>query len=179
MKKKNSWNRYRKKMKLTTILFSAGLVAALDCRPEGPVLPKPAHLADAATFRHAAVGLSHTLDALADGRVDVPWPVANLSFSVAVVSSADGGGTPLWQYHHRGAANTRGTDKADADSQYLVGSVSKMVTVYILLTTGMDLDVPVKRYLPRLDGKGWESITLRMLASQTAGVPTNCKLDLR
>ena len=163
-------------MKLTTLAYSVGLVAALDCRPEGPVLPKPAQLGDAATFRRAAVDLAHTFDALASGKITVPWPAENVSFSVAVVSADQDEGEPLWQYHHRAAANVNGTDAVDADSQYLIGSVSKMVTDYILLAAGMDLDVPVKTYLPRLNGSAeWDGITLRMLASQMAGVPTNCK----
>ncbi|KAJ4150917.1 hypothetical protein LMH87_011644 [Akanthomyces muscarius] len=159
---------------LTTLAYSVGLVAALDCRPEGPVLPKPAQLGDAATFRRAAVDLAHTFDALASGKIAVPWPAENVSFSVAVVSADQGEDEPLWQYHHRAAANVDGTDTVDADSQYLIGSVSKMVTDYILLAAGMDLDVPVKTYLPRLNGSAeWDGITLRMLASQMAGVPTN------
>lgn len=166
-------------MRLFTSLHIVGLTAALNCRPEGPVLPRPARLGDAATFRHAAVNLAHTFDSMSSGGIDVPWPVANLSFSVAVVSAdQDDGGKPLWEYHHRAAANVNGTDTVDADSQYLIGSVSKMVTDYILLVSGMDLDVPVTRYLPRLNGSkemDWESITLRMLASQVAGVSTNCK----
>lgn len=164
-------------MKFSTFFFP-GLVLALDCRPEGPVLPKPVNLDEAAAFRHAAIGLAHTFDAMSSGGIDVPWPVKNVSFSVAVVSADQTDGTPLWQYHHRADANVDGTDKVDADSQYLIGSISKMITDYILLVSGMDLDVPVTNYLPRLNGSKemeWDSITLRMLASQTAGVPTNCK----
>ncbi|KAJ3475012.1 hypothetical protein NLG97_g9610 [Lecanicillium saksenae] len=163
-------------MKLLTLCSAIGLTVALDCRPEGPVLPKPANLGDAASFRHAAVGLAHTFDAMSAGKVDVPWPVENVSFSVAVVSADQEDGTPLWQYHHRANANVNGTEKVDADSQYLVGSISKMITSYILLVAGMELDVPVTKYLPRLNSSKemeWDSITLRMLASQTAGVPTN------
>lgn len=154
-------------------------VAALNCRPEGPVLPKPSNLADASAFRHAAVDLAHTFDAISSGGTTMPWPVANFSFSVAVVSADQEDGTPIWQYHHRAQGNVKGTEKVDADSQYLIGSISKMVTTYIMLATGMDLDVPVTTYLPLLKGSEkmeWESITLRMLASQMAGVPTNCTI---
>ncbi|KAJ6784101.1 hypothetical protein PWT90_10691 [Aphanocladium album] len=163
-------------MKLSILLLPVNIALALDCRPDGPVLPKPARLGDAATFRHAAVGLAHTFDAMSSGRIDVPWPVENVSFSVAVVSADQKDSTPLWQYHHRAEANVEGTEKVDADSQYLIGSISKLITDYILLVSGMDLDVPVTQYLPNLSGsKGmdWDSITLRMMASHTAGVPTN------
>ncbi|TQV95945.1 beta-lactamase family protein [Cordyceps javanica] len=163
-------------MKLFPLLYSATLAScALDCRPEGPVLPKPFRLSDAATFRRAAIGLAHTFDAIVARRIEVPWETHNLSFSVAVVSAdqADADAAPLWEYHHRAKGNVDGTDIIDADSQYLVGSITKVVTDYILLAAGLDLDVPVKTYLPLLDGAEWDSITLRMLASQTAGVPTN------
>lgn len=168
-------------MKYSTFFPLFSLAAALDCRPEGPVLPKPANLADAATFRHAAINLAHTFDSMSSGDIDVPWPVENVSFSVAVVSANQDDGEPLWQYHHRAPANVNGTDTIDADSQYLIGSVSKMVTDYILLVSGMDLDVPVTKYLPLLNGSEtmqWDEITLRMLASQVAGVPTNCMFSI-
>ncbi|OAA63987.1 beta-lactamase family protein [Cordyceps fumosorosea ARSEF 2679] len=164
-------------MKLTALLFSGGLAAAaLECRPEGPVLPKPVRLGDAAAFRHAAVDLSRVLDGMVSGAISLPGTAAaNLSFSVAVVSADQpDSDPPLWQHHHRAETNVAGTEHVDADSQYLIGSISKVITDFILLRAGLDLDVPVTTYLPLLSGSAhWDAVTLRMLASQTAGVPTN------
>ncbi|KAM4062705.1 beta-lactamase [Hirsutella rhossiliensis] len=159
-------------------LASAPASAILTCRPEGPVLPKP-RLRDWPPLQAAAANLTRALDAVAVSQTaPAGWPVANVSFSVAIVSRDQGdAGIPLWEYHHLAAANVRGTSTLDRDAQYLIGSVSKVVSDYILLKSPLDLDAPVTRYLPRLGSSSslvrWEDVSLRMLASQLSGAPTN------
>lgn len=156
--------------------------AALNCRPDGPVFPKPplSGLSSSEILAEAAANLSSTLDDAVAGKLEAGWETSNVSFSLALVSAdQQDPGVPLWEYHHLAKANTRGTKKLDRDSQHLIGSISKAISDYVMLQSGVDIDVPVVDYLPRLKGPEtmiqWGDVTLRMLASHLAGVPTNCK----
>ncbi|KAF5659961.1 beta-lactamase 3 [Fusarium denticulatum] len=151
--------------------------AELKCRPEGPVLPRPTALTNSPIFQAAANNLTESLNAALSGSITAGWPTNNVSFSLAVVSAdQDDPGVPIWEYHHLAAANTKGTKKLDRDSQYLIGSITKVFTGYLLLKSGMDLDAPVSEYLLGLDGKSkiqWRDVSLRMLASYLGGTPAN------
>ncbi|RBQ79365.1 hypothetical protein FVER14953_01641 [Fusarium verticillioides] len=151
--------------------------AELKCRPEGPVLPRTTALTKSPIFQTAAANLTETLNAALSGSIISEWPTNNVSFSLAVVSAEqDDPGVPIWEYHHLAAANTKGTKKLDRDSQYLIGSITKVFTDYVLLKSGMNIDAPVTEYLPGLDGKSkiqWRDVTLRMLASYLGGTPAN------
>ncbi|KAM0085771.1 hypothetical protein ACKRZS_001935 [Fusarium odoratissimum] len=151
--------------------------AELKCRPESPVLPRPTALEKSSIFQAAAANLTETLNAALSGSITAGWPIENVSFSLAVVGAdQDDPGVPIWEYHHLAAANTKGTKKLDRDSQYLIGSITKVFTDYVLLKSGMDLDAPVTEYLPELDGKSkiqWRDVSLRMLASYLGGTPAN------
>ncbi|KAL2670076.1 hypothetical protein Neosp_014957 [[Neocosmospora] mangrovei] len=152
--------------------------ASLKCRPEGPVLPRPTALAESSIFKEAAANLTDTLDAAVSGSITAGWPVNNVSFSLAVVSAdQDKPGVPIWEYHHLASANENGTKNLDRDSQYLIGSVSKVIATYVLLKSGIDLDAPVTTYLPKLGDKKstiqWRDVSLRMLASHLSGAPAN------
>jgi actin-related protein 6 len=172
-------------MKLTSSIVSFLSLTAhftsaeLKCRPEGPVLPRPTALTKSPIFQAAANNLTETLNAALSGSITAGWPTNNVSFSLAVVSTdQDDLGVPIWEYHHLAAANTKGTKKLDRDSQYLIGSITKVFTDYVLLKSGMNIDAPVTEYLPGLDGKSeirWRDVTLRMLASYLGGTPANCR----
>ncbi|KAF5645138.1 beta-lactamase 3 [Fusarium sp. NRRL 52700] len=152
-------------------------LAELKCRPEGPVLPRPTVLTKSPIFQAVAANLTETLNAALSGSITAKWPTNNVSFSLAVVSAdQDDPGVPVWEYHHLAPANTKGTKKLDRDSQYLIGSITKVFTDYLLSKSGMDLDAPVTKYLPGLDGKSkiqWRDVTLRMLGSYLGGTPAN------
>ncbi|KAH7309804.1 beta-lactamase/transpeptidase-like protein [Stachybotrys elegans] len=152
--------------------------ASLVCRPEGPVLPRPSSLQASSVFKDAAANLSETLTAALDGTIKAGFPTQNLSFSVAIVSiDQPDPGTPLWEYHHLSSANTRGTRRLDRHSQYLIGSITKVLSDYVLMKSGVDLDTPITSYIPELAKNAsrihWQDVTLRMLASHLAGAPTN------
>ncbi|KAF5542293.1 beta-lactamase 3 [Fusarium phyllophilum] len=151
--------------------------AELKCRPEGPVLPRPTALIKSPIFQAATTNLTKTLNAALSGSITAGWPTGSVSFSLAVVSAdQDDPGVPIWEYHHLAAANTKGTKKLDRDSQYLIGSITKVFTDYLLLKSGMDLDSSVTEYLPLLDGKSkiqWRDVSLRMLASYSGGTTAN------
>lgn len=169
-------------------LLTAGVATALlTCRPEGPVVPSPSALGSSSAFRATVANLTSTIERALNGSVEAGWAVANTSFSLAVVDIGSTGGVPLWEYHHLGSANTRGTPNVTRDSLYLIGSISKVLTDLVLLRSGVDVDAPVTVLLPELAGGGrsggrgggrggieWEHISLRALASHTAGIPPNC-----
>lgn len=166
----------------SAIFLPSVALGALVCRPEGPVLPKVplSSLSSSPIFAAAANNLTSTLDAALDGSISAGWDTVNSSFSIALVSAnQDDPGVPLWEYHHLSEANVNGTKELDRDSQYLIGSISKAVSDYIMLQTGIDIDRPVTEFLPVLAEPGsrieWEDVSLRMLASHLAGAPTNCK----
>lgn len=154
--------------------------AALTCRPEGPVVPKPSltSLKSSSIVSEAAANLTTTLDDAISGAITGGWDVKNGSFSVALVSANQcNAGIPIWEYHHLAEGNTRGTKELDRDSQYLIGSISKLFSDYVMLQTNVDLDAPITEFLPSLKEPGamiqWVEVTLRMLGEHLAGVPVN------
>lgn len=167
---------------LSTLTLPAVASAALDCHPEGPLVPRPIlpSLDSSQLLSDAADNLSSILDNAVAGSVNAGWDMSNVSFSLALVSKdQEHPGVPLWEYHHLSEGNTEGTKELCRDTQYLVGSVSKLVSDYVLLQTGVDIDMPVPTYIPELGKPGskieWDGITLRMLGSHLAGVPANCQ----
>lgn len=168
--------------RLTAFLSLAPSIVtpALNCRPEGPDVPKPTCLTESPIFQTAASNLTKALDAAVSGSIEAGWAMENSSFSLAVIShDQENAGVPIWAYHHLSPENTRGTKSLDRNSQYLIGSISKVTTVYILLKSGIDLDAPVTEFLPTLDDPNstipWQNITLRMLASHLGEAPVNFK----
>ncbi|KEY73682.1 hypothetical protein S7711_07728 [Stachybotrys chartarum IBT 7711] len=152
--------------------------AELTCRPEGPVVPAPRGLWTAAEFQSTVNSLTLKLDAAMRGSINPGFPIENVSFSIGVVSlDQPDPGTPIWEYHHLATANTRGTQRLDKDSQYLIGSITKVFSDYLLLKSTVDLDAPVTQFIPELAvGRSriqWEDVSLRMLGSHLAGAPTN------
>ncbi|KAL4967988.1 serine hydrolase domain-containing protein [Aspergillus stella-maris] len=152
------------------------------CPPDGPLLPRPTDLANSKYIQNAANNLSESLDAAVRGEIKAGWIVENVSFSLALVSpygadGEDGNAKPFWEYHHRGENNERGVDKVDGDSQYLIGSVSKVFSDLVVLKSGVDLRSPVTDFLPQLASDSskirWEEITLEMLTDHLAGIPPN------
>jgi len=165
------------------------VTALLECHSE-PVLPLPRNLGQSATFKAALDGLANKLDAAVRGEIKAGWDINNISLSIGIVGlDQDEPGLPVWEYHHLAKGNVNGTKNLDRHSQYLIGSVSKVITDAMLLRSGVDLDRPITDFLPELrsvnnmNGSSlirirWEDITLRALAGQMAGIPTNCEFFL-
>ncbi|KAJ2988746.1 hypothetical protein NUW58_g3817 [Xylaria curta] len=168
--------------------------ASLGCRPPGPVVPRPRDISRHALFTQATNKLRDALESVLVGDLEAGWAVENTSFSIGLhdsetrilpgplgafsVSSALGDATvPVWEYHHLAPTNTNGTKDLTRHSQYLVGSVSKVISDYILLRSGLDLDESVVVFLPELASAesliAWNDVTLRHLANQVAGIPPN------
>src|ERR1700753_794067 len=81
------------------------------------------------------------------------FPYNETSFSIGMFSTHEAGLT--YQYHHTDALLARsaqGARKLDANSIYRVGSVSKLLTVYLLLICEGDhrFNDPITQYIPQL-----------------------------
>jgi CubicO group peptidase (beta-lactamase class C family) len=167
---------------MIAILSFATLVAAQStsygCPPDGPLLPKPINLTNSSFVRNATNTLQNLLDRVVERNFISGWVVDNTSFSAALVSFDDPNpNIPAWEYHHCGSANTKGVEIVDGETQYLVGSISKLFSDLLLLKTGIDLDDPVTRHLPELNSSDtkidWNDITLAALADHLSGIPPN------
>ena len=163
--------------------LQAAVATGQKCYPEGPLVPKPVNLTDSPAFTDAMRNLTGILDDASSGKINVSWPVENVSFSVGVVAfDQEEPNVPIWEYHHLAKNNAEGTRVLDRHSQWLIGSVSKVFTTYIMLTSGIDIDKSVIEYLPELRNASskspWENITLKMLSSHLAGVPVDCKYSI-
>ncbi|KEZ42140.1 hypothetical protein SAPIO_CDS6190 [Scedosporium apiospermum] len=160
-------------LSLISALFGTLAIASIDCRPNGPVVPRPTDLANSQVVTSALGDLTNLLQQAVDGDVKGS-NLANSSFSVALISfSQQDAAIPIWEFHHLSPANVNGTKNLDRDSQYLIGSVSKVFTDLVLLKSGIDPDTPVREYLPSLeDGRiSWRDITLKALGNNLAGTP--------
>ena len=149
------------------------------CPIDGPVLPRPTNLSKSRHVQAAAANLTALLDSAVAGEIQAGWNVENVSFSLSFASPNDGeDGDPFWEYHHLADANVRGTQEVDGDSQYLIGSVTKVFSDLLLLKSGLNLNDPITKFLPELK-KGhslieWEDITLAAMSEHLAGIPPNC-----
>ena len=162
---------------LTALAGSAS--ATLDCRPNGPVVPRPTDLSNSAVVTEALSGLTDALEQAVNGEINAGFPIENSSFSLAVVStSQEDPGVPLWEFHHLSLNNVNGTKDPNRDSQYLIGSISKVLSDLVLLKSGVDPDTPAKEHLPEMENGhiNWDDITLRDLGSHQAGIPPNREL---
>jgi hypothetical protein len=169
---------------LLPLLFIPSSALALECRPKGVIFPRPRNLRQSETFENALNAFNTTLNAAFNGDIRAGWDIRNVSLSMALVGfDQTESSTPLWEYHHIASGNVNGTKSLDKHSQYLIGSVSKVITDAIVIRTGVNMDNPVIKYLPVLNNDtaliDWKNISLRALGGQLAGIAPNCKfLDL-
>lgn len=165
-------------------LIHAAQTAIPICPPSGPWLPRPTALAQSAFFRLATDSLARQINRALEGEIEAGWPVANTSFSISVVSSDDPTeGNSLWEYHHLAEANVNGTRDVNGDSQYLIGSISKLISELLFLRVGIDMDQKITDFLPELDNESslirWNEISLAALSEHLSGIPPNCRLSQR
>lgn len=152
------------------------------CPPDGPLLPRPTNLSKSTFVKDATARLEEDLNAALNGDIKAGFDVQNVSFSLALASPFDDDTQgPLWEFHHLSGANLNGTTHLDGDSQYLVGSISKVFTDLMLLKSGVDQDKPVTEYLPELESDDslvkWANVTLRALGEHLSGIVQNCEFS--
>ncbi|KAL2139676.1 hypothetical protein VTI28DRAFT_4876 [Corynascus sepedonium] len=165
-------------VKLRHLLLGIPAALALECRPEGRIVPAPRNLKDSPTFQRALQNLTTALDGAFNGKIRTPWDPRNVSLSFALVGlDQTEPSIPMWEYHHLSPNNVNGTKSLDRHSQYLVGSISKVLTDAVLLRSGVNIDDPVTKYLPSLHNDtsliNWDNVSLRALGGQLAGIPAN------
>ncbi|KAF2727740.1 beta-lactamase/transpeptidase-like protein [Polyplosphaeria fusca] len=158
-------------------LISLASSQYLGCPPDGPLLPPPQRLQESALIQNASRQLQSAIDDALSGNTQAGWAVENASFSIGLVTSDQTSERPIWEYHHRAAANVNGTAIVNGDTQYLVGSISKLISALLALRTGIDLDASITEYFPQLANKSsaiqWESVKLGYLADHLSGIPPN------
>ncbi|KAF3279071.1 hypothetical protein TWF970_004180 [Orbilia oligospora] len=149
------------------------------CAVEGALLPRPTNVCNYPAFKSATSKLSSYFNAAISGDISAGFNTINTSFAVAFVSldHSNSANKPIYTYTHLSPANKEGTKEIDGDSQFLIGSISKLFSDVALLKSGVDLDHKVTKYLPELRKKEslirWEDVTLRDLGEHLAGMGPN------
>jgi hypothetical protein len=105
-------------------------VWATSCPLWGPLLPRVRRPFDYAQVSNANEHLTNLLDQLVAGKLSADFSPANLSFSIGLVSldSPD----PFWEYHWVATNNVEGTKASNGDSQFMIGSISKVCAVTVV-----------------------------------------------
>ncbi|EER28262.1 penicillin-binding protein, putative [Coccidioides posadasii C735 delta SOWgp] len=149
-----------------------------DCALLGPAFPRPTDLPSSQSFKNDLDRLSRKLaEALESSTING----AESSFSLNIFTVEDE--APIWEYHHV-ASQFNGTLPAeglDGDTIYRIASITKLLTVYVLLIeSGFEvLDEKITKYIPELaavpkgvetDTVQWNDITLGALATHLAGI---------
>ncbi|KAI1416252.1 beta-lactamase/transpeptidase-like protein [Hypoxylon sp. FL1857] len=167
-------------------VFVGNALAAKNnhCPPLGPVLPAPTSPSSHPAVQSAVSALKETL-----GNLTATFNGTAVSIGVKSLHET----TPLVDVHYTPPVlDPRGASKIDASTVYRIGSVSKVFTVLAALkTSGVRMDDPVTKYLPRLRELNqqqtsknpitivdWDEITLQALASHTSGIGSDLITDL-
>ncbi|KAK3983799.1 beta-lactamase-like protein sdnR [Cladorrhinum sp. PSN332] len=147
---------------------------AQNCPIHGPAYPAVANLSASTALQTAKESVDKLLaEGLASGQLDN----TTLTFSIAVFSIDSD--ELVYEYHHAGADQNI---TLNSDSIYRLASISKLVTVYAILSKLSDRywDEPVTKYVAELsalpapdsllDGVDWSEVTLGGLASHMSGI---------
>lgn len=168
---------------LTGIITVCDAQTSPNCLLLGPAFPIPGNvLHRSSAVPDAAAILSQTIDGLLqDGTLDAN----NVSFYISAFSTNES----VFNYSHA-APGLNGSLTAgvlDENTVFRIGSVSKLLTVYTLLSeVGMaHMNDPVTKWVPELakvSGGGnpvnnvqWDEVTIGALASQMAGLSRDCE----
>ncbi|KAM0328572.1 hypothetical protein ACHAQA_004980 [Verticillium albo-atrum] len=153
-------------MKTTTALAALAWLplTIAYCPPTGAVLPNP----KISSGDSVTEILKKTLE-LAAKSCKGDFNSTTTSFSVQITTPDD----TFFEFHHTAPLrNDTGVDEVNGETIYRIGSVTKVFTVLaLLLEEGLNLDLPVWHFVSELEGVAkYKDTTLRMLASQLAGV---------
>ena len=160
------------------------------CLLLGPDFRPPQKLSGSEAFARARDGVLSTLnEALRQVTPFGQLNATDTSFSVDVFSLHED--ASLLTYHHSGTKLSdpkEGVAVVDSSTIYRIGSMSKMLTVYMFLAAVGDTswNDPITQYVPELaeyaaeyrvqadthsiDYVDWDSITIGALASQLGGI---------
>lgn len=153
------------------LLFGSLTTASLFCPFAGPVFVAPKSLSTNNAFQPSLTDLEASIkDAISTGS-STHGPVDSKdTYSIQIFSTSDQ--LPIFEFHHRGA-DVLGSQPIDGDSIYRIGSMTKLLTVYLLLLEAGDgiFNDLVTRHLPELAAYShWGDITVGALAGYAAGI---------
>ncbi|PSN59610.1 beta-lactamase/transpeptidase-like protein [Corynespora cassiicola Philippines] len=153
------------------------------CPIYGVSFPKPTDLASSPVIQAALQDLNNAISqGLETGNSSYSPVISRAAHLVQIFSASSD--KPLFEYYHDGATlgNSTGVKTVDGHSIYRIGSIGKLITVYILLKELGDgyWDIPVTDVVPELrnrtnwvenpiDYVKWEDVTLGALASHLSG----------
>ena len=165
-----------------SILLLVGHVSAASklraCPLLGQQYPPPARLSDDPSFQAATQQIEDALAANAK-----TYNLAETSFSLGMFSTSEDG--LLYDHHHTTALlsnSSQGTRKIDNDSIYRIGSISKLLTMYMFQIAAEGdkyFNDPISKHVPALQQAKstwnpitpeWDDITVGDLAGQMAGL---------
>lgn len=168
----------------TIVGFSSGK----SCPILGPVYPAVIDTASSLEFNAAKTAFTETITrALSTGQLDG----RATSFSIQVFSSRSGDPI-IYEYYHTASDTVggllRNNNTVGPQTVYRIGSISKLVSVYAILSRLSDRywNHPVTDFLPELariqprndvDSVEWSQVTLGALASQMAGIGRDCMYE--
>ena len=165
-----------------------------SCSLLGPVFPPPSVLSTDPNIIKAGDSLALALETLKQNASTTgygPLDFKDNSFSIQVFSLYQQ--EPTHQYHYTAPSlsnSTVGTRKVDQDSIYRAGSVTKLLTVWLVLIEAGEAVIhdPITKYVPELaeiDARGcggstssqdntdcvmWKDVTVGDLGSHMAGI---------
>ena len=156
------------------------------CALLGQQYPPPTAISAEPDFQSMTKSIEAMLESSIRG-----LPYNETTFSIGMFSTSEE--DIAWQYHHATKLLSRsehGAQTVDANSIYRIGSISKLLTMYLFLISEGDhrLSDPVTKYIPELQNAGhgrsdelipnWSQITIGDLAGQMAGLARDCRAQL-
>jgi hypothetical protein len=157
--------------KVLAATFAAQASAVGLCPIPGAVFPAPQNLSASATFREAQANITSVLNvAFRTGNSSRGPIVDSDTYALQVFTASE---ENVFEYYHRGSGLVESVGEVNGDSIYLIASVTKMLTVYVLLLeAGYEVfSDSITKYLPELAGVGtWDQTTVGAIAGQTGGV---------
>jgi len=157
---------------------------AQNCPVLGPAYPAVADPASAPVLKAAKAKFDGVVARLAS---NPKFGNGTTSFSIQVFSLH--AAEPVYEYHHTASdrSSSLGKGQVGPETLYRIGSISKLVAVYGVLSRLSDKywNEPVSKYVPELaaadrqqsdfvDNVQWSEVTLGALASQMSGVGRDC-----
>jgi CubicO group peptidase (beta-lactamase class C family) len=168
-------------MGLTLATLIPGTVAVANCPILGFDLPAARQPSTSAAIKMAQANMT----AVVNEQIKAQSAVVNsTAFSVEIFSTKEA--DSLWEYHYSAHADQAGTTHVTKDTIYRIGSVSKLLSMYLWLIEDGDVhwNDPITDFVPELakaaktsDGVthvSWNEVTVGELASHMAGIGRDC-----
>ncbi len=161
----------------------------------GPIFGAPKKLSKSPVMKEACSRLTELVRLATETGTSAygPFDGQTTSFSIEFYTAHDD--QPLLQYHHTAPSLAHGhgpgTNVVNSDTIYRIGSITKVVTVFLFLVQDgyTHFNDSITRYVPELrdaaqkydaalhpiDHVAWEEVTVGALAGHMAGIGSDCK----